>query len=277
LGFDFAVRASSEPVGRYLHDLLGAFEVHDGPAHMYSFVERGTTNGVRYDVYRHREPVSVGASAGTALRHLLWDVNRMVVQSTPGLLLVHASSVEHEGRAVVFPGRMGSGKTTLVAGLLQRGLRYLTDEAVAIDPTTLRVRPYPKPLSIDSGSRGVLSALRPDLPPSMEPFLDSGWYVPPQAIAEDVVGQPSVPSVVMALEYRRDAFTECTEVRRSEALITLAENSFNITGFGAQRAMHMLARVVRSSRCYRLTVGNLADACAIVFDVLATQPLEVAT
>jgi hypothetical protein len=267
LGFTFAIRSSSEIVGRYLHELLVAFEAEVAPSHTYSFVERPP--GDRFDVYRDGEIVSSDASPSTALRHLLWDINREAIGSTPERLVFHASGVEQGGRAIVFPAPMGAGKTTLVAGMIQRGLRYLTDEAVAVDPTTLEVQPYPKPLSIETGSWDVLRRLRPDVHPSLEAFLEAGWYVPSATIRRDLVAAPCVPGAVIAPRYERGARSGCVAIRRSEALIVLAENSFNVTGFGAQRGMDVVARLVRSCRCYRLTIGDLDEACAIVLDVLA--------
>lgn len=276
LDFDFAVRASNGTVGRYLGDLLRVFEVRGEPCHIYSFIDREQTPDGRYEVYRDGEPVSTTTSPSSALRHLFWDVNRNVVEGTRDLLLFHASAVEHRGRAVVFPAPMGSGKTTLVSGLLQRGARYVTDEAVALDPSDLKIRPYPKPLSIESGSWDVLSDLRPRVNASLEPFLEAGWYVPPDAIHDDAVASPCVPRLVICPRYERGAPTELVEIPRSEALITLAENCFNITTLGARRSLEILARVVRSSRCYRLTMGDLGDACARVLGVLdATADDEV--
>jgi hypothetical protein len=268
LGFDFAIRASNAAIGQYLHGLLRAFELPCEPRHVYSFLDREQTGADRYVLYRDDERVSTTRFASTALRHLLWDVNRSVVEETPGLLLLHASAVEHKGRAVVFPAPMESGKTTLVAGLVLRGLRYITDETVAIDPATLTVQPYPKPLSIDIGSWETLADLRPDVDPSLAPFLEAGWFVPPDAIHPDTVASPCVPRLVIAPRYEREARTNLVEIRRSEALITLAENSFNITTFGARRGMEILAAVVRSCRCYRLTVGDLSEACAVVLELL---------
>jgi hypothetical protein len=267
LGFTFAIRSSSEVVGRYLHELLSAFEEAAVPEHVYSFVER-RWSGDRFDVYRDGDVVSTNASASTALRHLLWDINRAVITSMPDRLVLHASAVEHEGRAVLFPAPMGAGKTTLAAGLIQRGLRYLTDEAVAMDATSLEVQPYPKPLSIETGSWDVLRQLHPDVDPRLEAFLGSAWYVPPTAIRRDVVARPCVPGAVIVPRYEHGARSRCVGIRRSEALIDVAENAFNITGFGARRGMDVLARLVRSSRCYRLTMGDLDDACSIVLDVL---------
>lgn len=270
LGFDFAVRASKGTVGRYLGELMRAFEVRGEPRQLYSFIDREHSPDALYELYRGGEQVSTTSSPSTMLRHLLWDVNRSVVEETKDLLLFHASAVEHGGRAAVFPAPMGSGKTTLVARLVQRGLRYVTDEAVAIDPVTLMVRPYPKPLGIDPGSWSVLSDLRPDVDAPLKPFLEEGWFVPPDAFREGAVAPPCVPRFVIAPRYERGTATNLVEMRRSEALIRLAENSFNLPAFGARRGMEILADVVRSARCYRLTVGDLADACTTVLELLDT-------
>lgn len=268
LGFDFAVRTSNGSFGRYLGDLLAVFRTPGEPRHVYSFIDREDTSDGRFVLYRGDDLVSITGSPSTALRHLFWDINRNVIERTRGLLLFHASAVELRARAVVFPAPMGSGKTTLVSGLIQRGARYLTDEAVAIAPTDLRIRPYPKPLSIDTGSWEVLRDLRPRVDGSLEPFLEAGWYVPAAEIREDAIGTGCVPRLVIAPRYERGVPTDLVPIRRSEALVNLAENCFNITNFGPRRSMEILARVVRSSRCYRLTVGDLGDACDAVLELM---------
>ena len=267
LGFDFAIRASNGTVGRYLDDLLRVFRVPGEPSHIYSLIDRAHTSDGGFALYRGGELVSTTSSPSSVLRHLFWDVNRNVIDRTRDLLLFHASAVELGGSAVVFPAPMGSGKTTLVSGLLQQGARYVTDEAVAIDPTDLTIRPYPKPLSIDTGSWDVLSHLRPSVDASLEPFLEAGWYVPGAAIRSDAIASPCIPRFVIAPRYERGAPTHLVAIRRSEALIVLAENCFNITTFGARRSMEILARIVRSSHCYRLTVGDLGDACSKVLEL----------
>jgi len=268
LSFTFTVRSSDEMVGRYVHELLGAFEANGVPEHTYSFHERRPP-GDRFDVTRDSEMVSTDASASTALRHLLWDINRMAIASAHERLVFHAAAAQQGGRAILFPAQAGAGKTTLVAGLMLRGLRYLTDEASAIDPRTLEVEPYPKPLSIETGSWDALSRMRPNAPPSLEAFLEAGWHVAPGTVRRDLVGTVCVPGAVIVPRYEQGARSRCVPVRRSEALIALAENAFNITGFGAREAMDVLARLVRSSHCYRLTVGDLDEACSIVLDALA--------
>lgn len=51
-----------------------------------------------------------------------------------GLLPLHASAIEIDGRALAFTGISGSGKSTLAATLVAQGHRLLTDDVAAIDP-----------------------------------------------------------------------------------------------------------------------------------------------
>ncbi len=56
------------------------------------------------------EQVSTTSSASTVLRHLLWDVNRNVIEETKDLLLFHASAVEQRRSRGRVPGADGVGE-----------------------------------------------------------------------------------------------------------------------------------------------------------------------
>lgn len=64
--------------------------------------------------------------------------------------LFHAAALMQPGtgQVVALVGPSGRGKTTASRALARAGWVYLSDETCAIDPETLAVLPYPKPLSI---------------------------------------------------------------------------------------------------------------------------------
>jgi hypothetical protein len=75
-----------------------------------------------------------------------------ITERRDDLVMFHACAVAdpETGAAVVLYGPSGTGKTTM-ARTLGTDLVYLSDETAAVGPD-LRVVPYPKPLSIISGS-----------------------------------------------------------------------------------------------------------------------------
>jgi hypothetical protein len=62
-----------------------------------------------------------------------------------GLEPLHATAVAIEGRAVVFLGDCGFGKSTLAAALLQAGHRLLTDDLLVFRPAGNGLLAYPGP------------------------------------------------------------------------------------------------------------------------------------
>jgi len=275
LGFDFAVRVMDPVLGSYLDQILVPSSRSGPPQHLYSLVDRGPGVYRRFPLFFDDVRIGLLKDPGFALSYLLWHVNQEVVERTSDLLLIHASAVEHEGTGLLFPAPMESGKTTLAAGLVQAGLRYVTDEAVAIDPSSLRVQPYPKALSVDPGSWEVLAALRPQVGKDLAPYLGAQWHVRPQDIRAGAVAPACTPGFVIAPHYDRDATTSLQPMRRAEALSVLVENSFNLNRHGAL-GFQALARVVAGCRCYRLTVGDLSDACRLILGLLHDKEGKVA-
>jgi hypothetical protein len=67
--------------------------------------------------------------------HLL-TVCMAAVLMQRGRLLLHASGIVHNGRAVLFAGDSGAGKSSVAAELIRRGYGFLTDDTCAIETLT---------------------------------------------------------------------------------------------------------------------------------------------
>ncbi len=65
---------------------------------------------------------------------LEWGLNWCISTRAHQYLILHAAVAERDGRAVIFPARPGSGKSTLCAGLVHQGWRLLSDEHALIRP-----------------------------------------------------------------------------------------------------------------------------------------------
>lgn len=73
-----------------------------------------------------------GATESDARAYLLGSALGALLHQR-GLLPLHASAVEIDGKAYAFVGQSGAGKSTLALALTERGHRLLCDDIVAID------------------------------------------------------------------------------------------------------------------------------------------------
>jgi hypothetical protein len=87
----------------------------------------------------------------------------LALNNLPYLFQIHAGVLERDGQCLLLPAIAGSGKTSLTAGLLHAGWRYLSDETAPIAPDTLRVRPVPLALASKPGAWPLLSPFFPEI------------------------------------------------------------------------------------------------------------------
>ncbi len=194
-------------------------------------------------------------SPAFAVETLLWHLNGATVDRADPLVVLHAGGVALNGAGVIICGPSGSGKTTLTAALVRAGFRYLTDEALAIDPATRRLLPYPKALAIKRGSWGLLADLRPP----RSDLARGVWHVVPTDIRSDAIAGATRPSLVLlptrgGPEEPTDG-DEIQEVSRAEALVELFRQSFGSDQ--PARTLHTLADVLAECACFRVSTRDL--------------------
>lgn len=274
VGWRFSLRCSSLVVQSYLTRALSSLRCEgDEPGTWYELISPSDDQEGELRVGSER--ITTSRSEPHLCATLLWHVNRGVVASSPEHVLLHASAAERDGAVVVMSAPMESGKTTLVAGLLRAGLRYLTDEAVALDPDDLWVTPYPKPLSVDPGSWQVLADLKPELPVDSRHLGRKQWQVPPDEIRPGAVSPGGRPALVVLPRYVQGAQTRLEAVPRVEALEQLMSQRF-APDRDPRRDFEALARMVRSCACYRLESGDLEEAVRAVTAALGERAAATA-
>jgi hypothetical protein len=122
----------------------------EAAAHNFSFYlsSRHKSKNV---AYQEQTQISNGSFSETDFEQLESKIRLTVAEFAEKVIFLHAGVVEYKGRALVIPGKSFTGKTTLVAELASRGLKYYSDEFAVIDRSG-RVHPYPKKLSV----RGII-------------------------------------------------------------------------------------------------------------------------
>lgn len=258
LGFNFDVRISAPLADDLVPLVRSAFEglAVSRPAN-HRYVLTAATGDGRDMVIIQRDGTSLGSPVriDDLFVALTTDLNACAIASRPSRLILHSGAVSIRGRAILLPGISGAGKTTLTAALLSVGCDYLTDEAASVDLDTLMVEPYAKPLSLDRSSCNALDidasewTGRGVVPPSFFHRLN-----PPTAAKAAVIVFPRFePGVRSSMK----------PLTRAEALVELANNSFNFVHHGSEW-LDGMARLVRSCTCWRFITGDVRDAARIL-------------
>lgn len=203
--------------------------------------------------------INLGDSGGVSdpLAIGLADLTRMLIDRSPHTC-VHAAVVSSATSVIAFPGASGLGKSTLAAAVVRAGFRYLSDEALAIDPESLTVAPFARPLALDANSWALLSLASAPPPEGQEGFVRAtrlGQLDHERRGLTDIV-----------LVERADGPMRLTPTSRSGAVSVLVERSFN----HYRAPLETFRTVVRVVRGCRVWSGTYSDAPSFA-ELLADQ------
>ena len=144
-----------------------------------------TVSGVKF-LYRQGEGLTVDlpdSSLEDEFRMYLVGAVLGTVSWMNGLLPLHASAVERDGRAMAFTADSGGGKSTLAASLASRGYRHVCDDTLVLQCHDSRVLALPdgKPRKLWGDAIEHLGAT----PKREIAFVPGKFYVEPNESATE--------------------------------------------------------------------------------------------
>ena len=208
-----------------------------------------------------------------AFAMLEWGLNWCVSAHCHQYLIFHAAVVERSGRAIVLPAPPGSGKSTLCAGLINRGWRLLSDELTLLDFASCAIVPMPRPVSLKNGSIDVLRTFAPTAafgPPVHDTVKGSVAHMRSPADSVGRATEVAHPGWIVFPRYRSGTAAALTPLPKERAFMQMADNAFNY-GVHGRRGFELLAAFVDRCGCYQFEYADLDEAVAI-FDHLASDP-----
>jgi hypothetical protein len=214
----------------------------DATDHRYSFM---TDDGARFDV---RYDVRAGKAAEDPYDTWAWvagatdldlafamfepHLHSVIGMYAPDHLFIRAGVVAHQGRLIMLPGKGLTGKTTLVAALVNAGATYYSDQFAVVDEEG-RVYPYAKPLSphipmggSDEAVNGRLSLIGQEPRPPAAIVLTSylpgaDWRPRRLALGESVLSL--ISHAAPAQERPQDAMRVITSMMKHDPVVLESE------------------------------------------------------
>ena len=148
-------------------------------------------------------------------------------------LLLHASSVEKDGKALIMTGLSGSGKSTLSAMLAERGWRFMGDEFALLSLDSGQIFPFPRLISLKNEAIVAMQKVVTErrFGPEMKatPKGDIRHLVPPKAAIERM-DEPAKPALLVFPRFGHAP--ELREMGKSEVFVRLTQASTNYVALG---------------------------------------------
>ena len=198
------------------------------------------------------------------IRHLFLDLVMPHVLSLAGIPVLHASAIEYDGRAVVFAGETGAGKSTIAAALGRQPGRILADDCVVFSEHTNEFHasaPYPSlRLWEDSAAALEMGFGHPGHRPGKRRFASSSRVM---------FSTGAAPLDAICLLDRSES-SECLALTRlplRDAVVILVRHAFKFDGGERsflEREFRFLTRLVRSVPSYRLAIPDSFDGLPLI-------------
>jgi hypothetical protein len=209
------------------------------PDFRYSFELGG--EGQFSKAYLGPEEVIRAQSLEKVLSATASHIEHTVAKHARSSTFIHAGVIGWRGRAILFPGRSWTGKTTLVRALLRLGATYFSDEFAVVDSKGL-VHPFARPLSLRIASGRI--ALHPD------------------QIGAELGTHPLIAGAVVVTRYAPTGVWQPVPLSRGRAILELLRHTVAVRSNPAP-SIERIKHLVHSSIAIRSTRGD-ADTAALL-------------
>lgn len=209
-------------------------------------------------------PDAVPVSLSHGLIAAEMGMNLQMALGERRFLLLHASSVARDGKAIIMTGESGSGKSTLSALLGSRGWRFMGDEFALVDPATGLVHPFPRPVSLKNDAIDEMQRLCPSA--QFGPLIAGTpkgdlCHMVPDLAAIAAMNVPAPPALILFPRF--GSATETRDVGQSEAFVRLTQASTNYVALG-EPGFDALTRLVTTVPAKAIDYPDTETALTLV-------------
>ncbi len=231
-----------------------------GPQLHYSISRDQTSQG--FVITRDGSETLVATDDGEFLFLFEKDLTIELQKLRRDLYFLHGAALEFEGRSFLLVAASGGGKSTTTWGLLHHGFRYLSDELAPVGLERMEVHPYPHALCLKK------EPAKPFILPERTLRLSTTMHVPVELLPCDVGREPTSFATVFFLRQRPRSPTPTIEpITKAEAAARLFANALNALAHEGE-GLDGAIEIARNTRCFELTIGDLAATCEIVKNTL---------
>lgn len=192
-------------------------------------------------------------------------MNLQMALGQKGFLLLHAATVERDGRALLMTGESGAGKSTLAALLGERGWRLMGDEFALLDLDDGRLHPFPRAISLKNRAIGLFDAVDPE---RLGPLLKETpkgriRHLRPNAEAIARMDEAAPPALILFPRFDTGFERAVRPVGAAEVFVRLTQASTNYVALG-ERGFDALTGLVAAVPAQAIDYSDTEMALGLV-------------
>ncbi|MDT9598435.1 HprK-related kinase A [Sphingosinicella rhizophila] len=180
-------------------------------------------------------------------------------------LLLHAATVERDGRALLMTGESGAGKSTLAALLGERGWRLMGDEFALLDLGDFTLRAFPRAISLKNQAIGLFDGVEPDRLGPMLEGTPKGTirHLRPNAEAVARMDETARPVLILFPRFGVGLEPAVRPVGTAETFVRLTQASTNYVQLG-EAGFDALNALLRAAPARAVDYPDTGSAVALV-------------
>ena len=173
---------------------------------------------------------------------LIEEVTRALITRLDTAIALHAGAVVWEGKSILLAGASGSGKSLLVAWLIDNGFEYATDEITILKDNN-RILGFPRAVVLKEGASEIVQAFSLS---ERSPLIKYGSHlvISPAGAKRDGTARPC--GMIVFPHYQPGAQVRINALTAGESALKLVGCNLNARNFpdGGFSAITRLARLV---------------------------------
>jgi len=203
-----------------------------------------------------------------------WGLNWCIAKYSHQFLIFHSAVLEKNGKAIVFPGEPGAGKSTLCAAMMLRGWRLLSDEMALVSPEDLRVTPVPRPVALKNESIEIIKAFDVNAIIGPKSYDTSKGTVAHLKAGDSCVARSNEKADVFMIvmpQFKKGSMIEFSKIPKSEMMNNLIRNSFNYNVL-RESGFDTASCLLDTSKCYGLEYSDLDEVIGHLDKLVESNP-----
>lgn len=199
-----------------------------------------------------------------------WAMNWCIGSYDHNHLLIHASVIEKNGKAIIFPASQGSGKSTLSSYLGLKSWNLYSDEFAIIDLNTGKVKPIYRPASLKNNAIDVIKSLVPNAVFSKTTHgTQKGAIAHVKTMQRDnfELLKPATIVGIVTPKYKAGMRFELHNLNMTQAFAILVRNSFNYSVLGAD-AFNLVGSIVSNAEAMAITYSEFSQIEPVLEEVV---------